>query len=407
MVPERTLVPLGRVLPLVAVALVAELGAWGALAATGRLAGPWYGVPGLLAAVHGLTVGTLAAAIVGVGWQLVPVVTAHPWRPGLDRVIPAVNAALLVGLPLLTLGWFRPGLWLGAGLVVAALAARSILVLAALLDPGRQAVGRAAPRAWLVLAEACLLAGVAVGALLWAGRAGVPVLRDPIAGVGLHVRLLLGGWVGGWVVGAGALLLPMFAVAREPRPALLALAGAAWFAGLLAPSPWAFAAGAVLVAVALGGAVARGLKRTPGITQAALGLGVLAALAVAGGALPEAALPADARVLAGLAGVALPVLHGVALRIVPFLAWNHLVPGRPAPATLVAPGLAWAQAALGFAGAALAVAGRLGAGEGAARLGPALCALGAGMVAWALARAVWTAWRTGADWTTRRAHGAV
>ncbi|MFZ5476701.1 MAG: hypothetical protein ACOZNI_08000, partial [Myxococcota bacterium] len=71
----------------------------------------------------------------------------------------------------------------------------------------------------------------------------------------------------------------------------------------------------------------------------------------------------DAAGAAALALAALPVLRGVAQRIVPFFAWTHAFGARPrhAPpvASLVPAGLARAQAIASVAGGALLVATRL------------------------------------------------
>lgn len=355
-----TLVPFGRVAVPLGVAALAEVAAWALALSPGALDPGWYARPALLAAVHALTVGTLAVAITGAGWQIVPVLAA---RPHPVRSAPWVNAAVLLGAPLLLWGLARPGSvvgHVGATLAVGGLVARGLLVAPALL----RARLRPVARAWLAAAELSLLVGLGLALALYAGRAGHPVLADPLGGVELHAALLLAGWAGGWFVGAGGLLLPMFAIAAEPRPALLAVAGAAWFGGLVAGVPALWGVGAVLVAVALGGALWRGARAGAPLRQALAGVvGLVACAAMA----PFA--PVDATVACGLTLAALPVLRGVAQRIVPFLAWTHAFGHRPRGAppasALLAERLAGGQAALSLLGGVGLVAARLGWDAGA------------------------------------------
>lgn len=336
MTPDRqTLVSPGLVAPPVLVALLAEVAAW-ALALRPGVLGPgfWYGRGDLLAAVHLVTVGTLALAITGTGWQLVPVVAAQAPSPRWAAVARLVNGAVILGLVLLVAGFLRHGPWLlgGAALLVGGLLLRSSAVVSALV----RASGRRAVRGWLLAAEASLVAGLVLAGILAAERAGaVPlVLPDRIAGIGLHAALLLGGWVGGWMVGLGSLLLPMFAVAPEPRPPVLAVAGALWFGGLSLQQPVLWALGALLAALALLHSLARRVRRQvePGLVGAAVALGSLFFLALGLLLGPE---PAPF-VAAALLLWALPFLRGVALRILPFLTWVHAVGDQGASAPPVA-----------------------------------------------------------------------
>ncbi len=87
----RTLVPARLVLvPLVA-SLVAEVMAWQFLWAWPPSPG-WYANGPLLAAVHLITVGTLSLAIVGMGWQLVPVATGVKPKAGWHTAATVINA---------------------------------------------------------------------------------------------------------------------------------------------------------------------------------------------------------------------------------------------------------------------------------------------------------------------------
>lgn len=354
--PEaRTLAPLGRVLPPLLWAAGAEVVAWALLLAPGALDPGWYGRPGLLAGMHALTVGTLATAIVGAGWQMTPVIVARTWNPA---AAPWINGAIMLALPPLLWGLAHPGSPVGhagATLTILALGLRAVLTIPALL----RAKGRHAVRAWIVGAEASLLAGIVLATLLYLGRAGVPVLADPVGGVHRHAGLLLGGWIGGWIVGAGGLLLPMFAVAREPRPLPMAVAAVAWFGGLALGVPLLWGAGALIAAAALGHALRTGLRAGAPLRQTGVGL-VGAAVTVA--LAPWA--PTDATLAAGLTLGALPFLHGVTQHIVPFFVWTHRYGGHPqgapSPSSFSPDRLPAVQAVLSVGGGVALVASRLG-----------------------------------------------
>lgn len=368
--PDRsTLVPAGRVMGPLAGAMLVEVLAWVWLFA--QVGEGWMARPGALAGVHALTVGALAIAIVGAGWQIVPVVTARPW--GWDPAKP-VTALVLAGAPLVVLGFHRgPLLVAGLGLVAAGLALRTAAIAVQLA----RATGRGALRAWIAGAELCLWLGLGVAAALVAGRLGHPVLADHLAGVRWHAALLLAGWVGGWIGGAGALLLPMFSIAAEPSPRALGLAGLLWYGGLWSGQPWLWSAGAALLAALLLRGLMAGLRRGPSLTQAGLGLlGLLLLAAIAPWARWE--------LVGGLAlvGFALPVLRGVAQRIGPFLAWTHAFGdhprGAPSAASLFPERLAWVQLGFSAAGAVLLLGGRA-ASLPLEPLGAAALAIGAGL----------------------------
>lgn len=339
----RTLVPPAPVLIPVAMAALLEPLAWVVSLSPTALDPGWYGRPSLLLAVHALTVGAAATAILGAGWQLVPVITARPWRP------PAgiVTGVFLCGLPLLAAGLWAPGPvgTAGATLVIVGLLARSVLVIWALA----RAKGRVVTRAWLLGAELCLWAGLGVAASLWAGRLGHPVFADPVAAVALHVALLLGGWVGGSIVGFGSVLLPMFAVAAEPSAVILGVAGCLWFGGALTGNPWVGAAGALLVALAIGRTLLGGLRAK--LAQPLFALAGLAGTAVM---LPFA--PGDVIVAGALTLFTLPMLRGLGQKIAPYLVWARLSTGAPIPP---APRFAAIQPWLSGAGGVALVVGRL------------------------------------------------
>lgn len=361
MIPPRVeLARPGVVAVPVAAAVLCEALAWAlALRADTLGAGAWLGFGDLLAAVHLLTVGTLGLAIVGTGWQLVPVVAAAPAPRWWERVAALVDGLLLPGVALLVGGLLWPGPWLGlgAGLLVAGLGLRALAVGTVLV----RASGRPVARGWLVAAELALAGGLVLGLLLALTRAGlvgpVPLVAMRLDAIGRHAALLLAGWVGGWMVGVGSVLLPMFAVSREPRALPLGIAGVAWFAGLFLADGRLWVMGAVLAALTLGHGLARGVRtrRDPGLLGVFVALLALAAVAMglASGA------PPTALVAAGLLLWALPLLRGVAMRLVPFLIWVHLLgasgPRAPQVASLVPAHLPAAAVLLGIAGGVLVV----------------------------------------------------
>lgn len=364
-----TLAPPARVIgPLLAGALFEAVAAGIALL-PGTLEPGWYGRGALLRAVHALTLGALALSITGAGWQLVPVIAVRPLSA---RHAPMVNASLIVGILALLTGFGLPGSalgHLGAGLVVGALALRSLTVLPALV----RASGRRAARAWVLGGELALWAGLGWGLALWSGRSGHPLLADPVAGIARHASLLLVGWVGGWIIGTGSLLLPMFAVAGEPDPRWMGGAALCWGAGLALGLPALWAIGLVAGALGLVAVLARGARRGPALAQAGLGLlGVLVACALA--AIPG--VSGETALTVGLVLGAAPLLRGVAQRIVPFFAWTWAhgdrLRGAPPISTLTQTGWQWAQLALGLAGGAVLILGRLSGRESLARLGALL-----------------------------------
>ncbi|MCB9763522.1 MAG: hypothetical protein H6739_27390 [Alphaproteobacteria bacterium] len=344
-------------------AALAEGAAWVLLArADGLLSGAWFGHLDLLMATHLITLGVLGAAIQAAGWQLVPVVTARPPSSAWSRVAWVCNALLLLGLLALLPGLRRGGalLFIGAAAAIGGLSLRMVVVVMALL----RAQGRGLTRAWLLAAEGALASGLGFAGALVAARAGHGVLSDHLLGVGRHASLLLGGWVGGWIVGLGGVLLPMFAVAPEPRRALHGLAWLLWFSGLALGRPTLWALGAAVAAAGLLDSLRRRVRRGPevGVVGAAMGLVGLLAVAVLVGARGMG----PAAVALGLTGWALPFLRGVALRVVPFLSWVHRFgehPRRAPPvASLLSPALP-GLAVLGSAGAGVGVAAALGSGD--------------------------------------------
>lgn len=384
-----TLVPARLVLGPVLLSLGAEVLAWAVGLWGDALTGPWYGRTSMLVLVHLLTVGVLWSAIVGVGWQVLAVLAARAPGPGAQALAGVVNGLHLVGVPLLLVGFAKVPWAVVAAAAVLGLAVllRAGLVLATVLGPCPP--GRAGLRLWIGLAELCLVAGVGLGVWMDLARLGWVMSADPMGLLGRHVLLLFAGGVGGWVVGAGSLLLPMFAVASEPRPVAMVLAALPWFLGVALGRAELWGVGAGLVVLGALALARRALRGGLANRQAQGGLVALAAVVAALFAgRPELA------VTAGFVGVALPVLHGVGQRILPFLAWAHLAGARAAPPAegLVPPRLAGAQVVASAVGALLLGLGPLcGGGAPAARLGAGALLLAAVLHAGAVARA----WRRG------------
>lgn len=316
-----------------ALTALCELAAWGLLlSASQALPSGWYGPPNLLIATHLLTVGVLGLAIQSAGWQLVPVVAGGPPLAGWARVAWLCNGLYVVGLAALLIGfsWGGAPLLLGASLLIMALTLRSGVVVTALL----RASGRRLTRAWLLIAELCLWAGLALAGALTSARLGAPVLSDHFAGLGSHAGLLLGGWIGGWILGPGGVLLPMFAVAPEPHRALQGLALALWLPGLALGHAGLWAAGVAVGASSLLLALRRRAKRRLEPAMVGATSGLLGLLGVAGLAWRQGM--AVETVALGLSLWALPFLRGVALRVLPFLTWAHHLGHEPQRAPPVA-----------------------------------------------------------------------
>src|SRR5690606_33706563 len=145
----------------------------------------------------------------------------------------------------------------------------------------------------------------------------------------------------------------------------------------------ALAAGALLAAIRSG-------RRAvgPELTLVGAGLLTLPALAL---------LPARAAVTAGLALFALPILRGMLLRILPFLAWAHAFGDRPRrapPLEALSPRAGgWAVATFGLVGGLTLVAGTAAGAWGLARLGAASLLLASVLQVGVALTIGWRTWR--------------
>ncbi len=337
----RTLVPSSLVIVPVAASLVAEVLAWFFLWAW-HPSPAWYANGPLLASVHLITVGTLAMALLGMGWQLVPVATGVRPRKGWNTGARIINIAGVLGAGIfaISLAGTQPGVpsMIGATFVVLALLARSVMVLREIFP----AEGRGMIRMWIILAELSLWVGLAYGLMLLTNRFGSPVLGlSPFPTIATHVSLLLMGWIGGWIVAMASILVPMFLVAPEPRAAMLGPAAIFWFGGVAFGLPAVWLIGAAIFAMAMAMSLLRRVRKNIGADLQMALLGIFGLLAVAGLLLSN--LSGVLTVIAALAIFALPVLHGIGLRIIPFLFWAYAfadnVKNAPLPEQVGAPSL--------------------------------------------------------------------
>lgn len=351
-------------------AAVFHLLAWLALAAGATGWPQWHGGLGWpLAALHGITAGTLVASAIGASLQLLPVATRQPVR------WPRLPAALWwlftpgTALLMLGMGLAQPALLAaGAAAVSTSLAVWGVLLALNLRGargmPGVRLHGRGALVA-LVLLIASALALVA----LWLGH---PVLGRDSARA-LHAAAGIFGVMGLLVFGLSTILLPMFALAPVPDEQAQLTGGGAGLAALalaavaaFLPHPGAAAIGLRLAAVLAAAAalavhvrlmqrvLASGMRGDLGRTGRLLKVGwASAALAIVLAIVTLAldALGRDSRVagelfvLAAVGGWLLSFLFAVLQRMLPFLAAMHASRGRKRPPTPSAltlePPLAW------------------------------------------------------------------
>ncbi|GDX80894.1 hypothetical protein LBMAG42_27050 [Deltaproteobacteria bacterium] len=328
-----------------ALGLGCELAGWLTLA----------GGSNLLLAVHLLALGLLVFPLLGMGWQLLPVLATRP-PSRLERdasiaitVLAILGAAGLVGG---MAGPFSATAPFALALPVALMGRSAVAVLTVAKAPGRLGI-----RAWIAAAELTLLGGAVLGGALYLQRAGVPLGFSPPSTIAVHAALMALGWGGGNITGFAALLFPMFAIAREPADRLLVPAGALWFVGILGWMPPIFGLGALAAALLLGASLRGRGPLGPGLVLA--GVAQLGLLATAAAWTLERPFPEVVALAAAL--WILPLRVGVALRIVPFLAWANWLsdhPKRsPAPAALVPTRLAWVLVGAVLTGGALVVTG--------------------------------------------------
>lgn len=398
------LVPLGY---LACAAVAFLLASGGVVWLAPELAGHYYH-PRLLALTHTVTLGWVTLAIMGAGYQLIPVVLGRPiWSERLACWQLAVLAAAVTGMVTHFYLGTWPGLATAAGLLAVGVALH-------LLNVGLSLRGFTE---WTFTARLVVLGygGLALttlfGLALAANRLWPFLPTEFFPTLHAHVQLALLGWVTPMILGIAARVYPMFLLAPEPRPWTMRLQLWGLASGVpavvlgLVGVPALLVPGAVAVAAAAGGHIAwvlemaRGRKR-PGldwglrftltaaafIVPAAI-LGVaLAADRVAG---PRVALAYAVIVLGGWISL---TIAGMMLKIVPFLVWYRAYSPRagrepvPTLAQLSSPrveGLAYAL----LTGGVVLLAVTVLVGDAAwIRAAGAVLALGALVFATAVAR---------------------
>lgn len=419
----------GRLLPAsvplrwFAAAAAFHLLAWIALALGAPTWRDWRGGLGWpLAALHGITLGTLVASAIGASLQLLPVATRQPVRwPRAGAwlwwiFVPGV-AVLMLGM-----GLARPD-WLAAG----AAAVLAVLVawggLLGLNLRGARGMPGVVLHGWGAVAALGLLAFSAAALVaLWLGWPSI----DRDLARGLHLVAGVFGLMGLLVLGLSTILLPMFALAPVPDERLQLAGGGAAIAAIVLAAIAAFwpdhgGAAIALRLLALGAAALalalhlRAMRRVLSqamrgdlgragrlfrLSWAAAALALVLALArllvqARGG---DGAVPGELFVLTSVGGWLLSFLFGVLQRMLPFLAAMHAARGRrrpPTPSSLTvdAP-LGWHVAghALALALLALAIVTRspaaLLAAAAAGGAGAAAFLVFVGVLGWRLRQAV-------------------
>ncbi len=318
-----------------------------ALQGPALLAGRW--TPGVLAFTHLITLGLVTQAMCGALLQMLPVLAG-------TRVLGAVAVGRVTHLLLgggtlaLAIGFLADGgPW---SLAAAALLGSAFLVFVTALGCGLARAGSANPTVVamrLAVIALAVTATLGVGlALFWGGIPGLLFLRSL---TDVHLAWGLLGWVGLLVLGVAYQALPMFQLTPEYPLRLRRHLTTVLFALLLLwsvlyrlaaaeripsalPVSAAATAGAALLLFAAFTVRLQKRRRRPlpdaGLAWWRLGLAGLAiavTLWLAGRVWPGfAAHPAYPLWLGGsyLLGFAVPILNGMMIKIVPFLAWFHL-----------------------------------------------------------------------------------
>ena len=412
------LVPLGYLLCAAAAFLAASLGvAW----LGPELAGHYYH-PRLLALTHTVTLGWVTLAIMGAGYQLIPIVLERPiWSERLARWQLAILAVAVTGM----VAHFHLGTWPGLT------AAAGLLAVGITLHLGNVGMSLRGFTQWTFTARLVVLAygGLALttlfGLALAVNRVWPFLPGEFFPTLHAHVQLALLGWVAPMILAVAARVYPMFFLAPAPRRwhSFLQLWGLA--AGVpavvlgLLGVPGLLVAGALAVAAAVG---AHGAwicemawwRRRPnldwGLRFVLTATAFLPPAAVLGVALAADRLSgprvAIAYTIVTLGWVSLTIA-GMMLKIVPFLVWYHAYnprAGREPVPTLAE--LSWPRAeALAYGlltGGIVLLAATVLVGESIwIRAAGVVLALGALAFAAALSQVLthlWTSRGATADW---------
>lgn len=328
-------------------AILFLVGSWTLLFLDADVAVSFLGGPSMtLGAIHFLTLGVFALTAIGASCQLLPVVTRRPlvatWP------VKAVFWSLVPGILLLTYAMTYgevPLLIAGGALSAAALLGYVVLLGINLV--GARGLGLVRAYAWGALLS---LVAIAVLGVMLALNYRYGFVGRPMEVAAAHVVLAAYGFMGLLVLGFSQILIPMFALSKEPsrRLGTVALVAAAVAMGLAVAGVFAAADGLVIAGAAVGlGATAAHLvameRSLAGRMRRRLGLSfvlvrcawalmavsiLLGGLAASGWAGPRAAT------LFGfvlLYGWLLTFLVGILQRIMPFLGALHAARagGRP------------------------------------------------------------------------------
>jgi hypothetical protein len=252
----------GRLLPLslpfrfFVAALVFLAGSWTLLFLDADVAVTFQGGPGMtLGAIHFLTLGVFAMTAIGASCQLLPVVTRRP----LAAVWPvkAIFWTLVPGILLLTYAMTYsevPLLIAGGILVATALTGYAVLLCVNLV--GAHGLGLVRAYAWGSLLS---LVAIAVIGVLLALNYRYGFIESHMDLAAAHVALAAYGFMGLLVLGLSQILIPMFALSKEPSRRLGTVALVAAVAAIgLAVAGLFVAVDAVVVAGAAAGLVAVG-----------------------------------------------------------------------------------------------------------------------------------------------------
>lgn len=300
------------------------------------LASSW--LPRTIALVHVMTLGVLAAAMLGSLYQMVPVVAGSP-VPAI-RLSHGVAACLVLGAGALIFG-----LWSANARAIQLGAVALSIALIAFFVPMAIALSRARGGETLLgmrIAVTCLALLAALGVRLAWGHAGdMPSSRQAL--LVAHVDLALVGWVGGLITAVSWQVVPMFYLTEAfPKRRAYGIAiGVGVSAAAVTLAALAGAAVTWIVIAALPGAIAvllvepwtlarmiprRKRRRWDPTLQfwwsaiVAAPLVLLAALATWLTDEPRATLVFGWLALWGWGAA---TVHGMLTRIVPFLAWFH------------------------------------------------------------------------------------
>lgn len=328
-----------------------------------------------VALTHLGTLGVLTTVMWGALYQMIPVLSGHP-VPAI-RLAHAVHAALAGGIASLAIG-------LATAQHGLALAAMSLLGLALVLfvPPIAWALWRGAAtetRRGMQLALAGLVLLAVLGLWMAHGHSGGRFPGPRPIWIQVHLGVALLGWVGALVTAVSFQVVPMFYFAEAPSSGVRRAMLGAIAVGVVAPivllvaqhlelvaperasdlaivaaAPAAIAVWAVHPALLLRAIATRRRRRADAsllFWRAGLALGPVAGVAAVAAHVshePRVSLLFGWVAIAGWAGL---IVHGMLMRIVPFLVWFHRFSARVAEPDVpsVRELLPDASARLGFA----------------------------------------------------------